>query len=331
MKRVGIGIIGAGFISDTHARVLRDLRDLAEIRGVFSRSLEKTKFFAEKHGIPKVYSSLSELLSDDSVDAVVIATPNYTHKSIAVECAKSGKNIFLEKPIALSVEEGREIIEEAERNSVKLFIGHVLRFWPEYVKIREIVLSGGVGEPRVARVYRLASFPKWTYWHKYMAYSGGVTVDLAIHDIDYLRWVLGPVSKVYAVGGVYSRHSVDAIDHVMYLLEFENGSIAYGEASWAMPDSFPFTTYLEIAGTKGLATVDNRSTRTLWVYTESRVSEEAPLHRDAYYLQMRSFLRWLLFNEPIPIDPWDALESLRVAIAINESVRRREIVSLRGG
>ncbi len=196
-----------------------------------------------------------------------VSAPGYTHKEIAVESARNGKHIFLEKPMALSLRNVRESINAAEKSRVKLFVGHCLRYWPGYVRVREAVCRGDIGEPRTARTYRLGIFPR-SLWYGYMEYSGGVVVDMAIHDIDFLRWVLGPVKRVYGVGGRYTKSAVDAIDHAMYFLEFESGAIAYGEASWAMPSTFRFTTYLEIDGSKGLLSVDNRSTVSVAEYLE---------------------------------------------------------------
>lgn len=327
-KKVSLNIIGAGFIANELARALMML-DHVEIYGVYSRSIEKAREFARRHNINNIYDDWRRAVSDPHVEAVVIATPNYTHKEISVEAARRGKHIFLEKPIATRLRDAHEIIEEAERNRVKLFVGHCLRYWPEYVRVREMILRGEIGEPRIVRVYRLSSFPKWSIWHRYMSFSGGVAVDLAIHDIDYLRWSIGEVSKVYAVGGVYTRYSVDAIDHVMYILEFENEAIGYGEASWAMPESFPFTTYLEIAGTKGLLYVDNRSTATYNEYIDDKIITSSPYDKNAYYNELKAFIRWILYDEPVEIRPEDALESLRIALAINKSIEKKEIIDVK--
>ncbi|MEM1611431.1 MAG: Gfo/Idh/MocA family oxidoreductase [Sulfolobales archaeon] len=328
MDKVRMGFIGAGFIADVLARTLLQLNEYASIEAVFSREIEKAKHFARRYGIKNVYRDWRDIAGSKEIDAVIIATPDYTHKEIAVECARNGKHIYLEKPIALRLRDAREIIDAASRNNVKLFVGHCLRYWPEYVKVREAVYRGDIGEPRIARAYRLGSFPR-PLWYGYMEYSGGVVVDMAIHDIDFLRWVLGPVRRVYGVGGRYTKNTVDAIDHAIYVLEFESGTIAYGEASWAMPGSFRFTTYLEIAGTKGLLRVDNRSNVSVTKYLENSSSSYAPIYRDAFYNELRAFLRWILFGDPVTITPEDALESLRVALAINRSIEKGEIIDLK--
>ncbi len=296
---------------------------------VFSIPRETAIDVAKQYNIPEYTDNWRDIVERKDIDAVLIATPNYTHREIAVEAARRGKHIFLEKPIALRVKEGEEIVMEAEKNRVKLFVGHCLRFWPEYVKVREAIISGYIGEPRVARAYRLAPFPSWTQWHKYADLSGGVVIDLSIHDIDYLRWVLGPIESVYAVGGIFTKYSYDSIDHYMAIMKFENGAIAYVEGSWAMPRSFPFTTYLEIAGTRGLLTVDNRSTLTVGIYRDNSSEFYAPYYNNAYFEEMKAFLDWLQFDKKPPIDPWEAVEALRIAWMIMISIKEGRVVKVR--
>jgi len=328
INKIRVGFIGAGFIADTLANALLKLKEYSSIEAVYSREIEKAKHFAKRFGVEKIYSSWRDLINDNEIEAIVVATPTYTHKEIAVEAAKRGKHVFLEKPISLNIQDAREIVREAEKNHIKLFVGHCLRYWPEYVRVKELVSRGEIGEPRVARAYRLGSYPTWSLWYRYREFSGGVVIDLAIHDIDFLRWVMGSVKRVYGVGGRFSRYSIDVIDHAMYILEFENGAVAYGEASWAMPQKFGFTTYLEIAGTKGLLTVDNKSTASVHEYYNDSSSSYSPLYHDAYYNELKAFLRWILFNESVAISPEDAVESLRIALAVTKSIEKREAIDL---
>lgn len=330
--KLRMALVGAGMIvREAHIKSLKRLSDRVEVVAVYSRRLEVAKNFAKEHGIPLYTDNWREVIGRSDVDAVLIATPNYTHKPIAVEAAKSGKHIFLEKPIALSVEDGEAIVKEAESHGVKLLVGHCLRFWPEYVRIKKAVENGVIGEPRVARAYRLSSFPRWSQWHRYKEFSGGVVIDLGIHDLDYLRWVLGEPVEVYAVGGIRTRYSVDAIDYAMAIIKFRDGAIAYVESSWAMPENFRFYTYLEIAGTKGLLTVDNNTTATVTTYIDDSFWSFAPVDDNAYYLEMKAFLDWVQHDVKPPLEPRDAVESLRLALAIVKSIERGEVVKIAVG
>ena len=328
--KLRIGLIGAGFIVKfAHMPSLKKLGERVEVPVVFSRRLEVARSFAKDNGIPEYTDSWRDVLRRSDIDAVLIATPNYTHKTIAVEAARAGKHIFLEKPIALSVEDGMEIVREAEKQGVKLFVGHCLRFWPEYVRARELVLRGEVGEPRVARAYRRSTFPKWAPWHKDMNLGGGVFVDMSIHDVDFLRWTLGEVEEVYARGGVLKHRDSNAYDYVHAILRFKGGAVAYVEGSWIMPETHPFSTYLEIAGTGGLLRVDNHETSALRVFrTEGTPEDYTPIVRDAYYLELRAFVDCVLKDGEPPVPGEEARRSLEVVLAAVKSIREGRPIRL---
>jgi len=320
-----VGVLGSGFAArELHLPVLSSLSGV-EVSAIFGIPYEDALMLARRFKIPKVTDDWRSVVHDPSIDVVLVATPTYTHRAIAEEAIKAGKHVMLEKPIALTVKDGEELVKAYEAGGVKLMVAHCLRFWPEYVRARELVMAGRVGEPRVARAYRLSSHPG--RWFRFQELSGGVAVDMSIHDLDYLRWTLGEVKRVYAVGGTYSSDSATSIDHFMATLEFENGAVAYVEGSWAMPRNFPFTTYLEIAGTKGLLTVDNQSTSTIEAYIDNSYYRYGPIYRNAYYLEWVAFLDWLNKGVKPPIEPSDAVEALRLALAINKSITEGRVVN----
>jgi predicted dehydrogenase len=320
-----VGVLGSGFAArELHLPVLSSLSGV-EVSTIFGIPYEDALILARRFKIPKVTDDWRSVVHDSSIDVVLVATPTYTHRAIAEEAIKAGKHVMLEKPIALTVKDGEELVKAYEAGGVKLMVAHCLRFWPEYVRARELMMAGEVGEPRVARAYRLSSHPG--RWFRFQELSGGVAVDMSIHDLDYLRWTLGEVKRVYAVGGTYSSDSATSIDHFMATLEFENGAVAYVEGSWAMPRNFPFTTYLEIVGTKGLLTVDNQSTSTIEAYIDNSYYRYGPIYRNAYYLEWVAFLDWLNKGVKPPIEPGDAVEALRLALAINKSITEGRVVN----
>ncbi len=319
-----VGVIGSGFAArELHLPALSKIADV-ELKAVFGIPYEDALYLAKLYNIPKATDDWRSIINDPSIDVVLVATPTYTHREIAVEAVKAGKHVMLEKPIALTIRDGEEVVKAYEAGKVKLMVAHCLRFWPEYVRARELIMGGRIGEPRVARAYRLSSHPG--RWFRFQNLSGGVAVDMSIHDLDYLRWVLGNVTRVYARGGVYSSTSVDSIDHFMALLEFENGAVAYVEGSWAMPRNYPFTTYLEVVGTKGLLTVDNQSTATVEAYLGGSTFRYGPFFKDAYYQEWVAFINWIDKGVKPPIEPQDAVEALRLALAINKSIAEGRVV-----
>jgi predicted dehydrogenase len=322
---IRVGILGSGFAArELHLPVLSMISD-GEVASIFGIPYEDALFLARRFKIPKVTDDWRSVINDPNVDVILVATPTYTHRAMAEEAIKAGKDVMLEKPIALTVRDGEEIAKMHEASGVKLMVAHCLRFWPEYVRARELIMAGRIGEPRVIRAYRLSSHPG--RWFRFQELSGGVAVDMSIHDLDYLRWTFGSVRRVYAIGGIYSSDSATSIDHFMATLEFDNGAIAYVEGSWAMPRNFPFTTYFEVSGTGGLMTVDNQSTATVEAYVDNSYYRYSPMVRNAYYLEWIAFLNWVSKGVKPPIEPSDAVEALRLALSINKSITEGRVVN----
>lgn len=320
-----VGVLGSGFAArELHLPVLSRINDV-ELSAIFGIPYEDALSLAKRFNIPKATDDWRSVINDSSIDVVLIATPTYTHKIIAEEAIKAGKDVMLEKPITLTVKDGEDLVKAYEAGGVKLMVAHCLRFWPEYVRARELIMSGRIGEPRVIRAYRLSSHPG--RWFRFQELSGGVAVDMSIHDLDYLRWTFGSVKRVYAIGGTYSSESATSIDHFMATLEFDNGAVAYVEGSWAMPRNYPFTTYLEVVGTNGLMTVDNQSTATVEAYIDNSYYRYSPMMKDAYYLEWIAFLNWVNKGAKPPIEPSEAVEALRLALSINKSIMEGRVVN----
>lgn len=323
MKKVKVLVVGTGFICRMeHLPALIKMPNV-EVVGIVSRNLKRAKELAEKFGIKNYYDDYYTALEKSNADAVDITWPTYLHKQAVVDAAKYGKHVIVEKPIALRLKDADEMINATKRSHVKFMVAHCLRFWPEYVLIKKLVDAGEIGEPRVARAYRLSQFPPWSpeKWHKDMKKSGGVIIDLSIHDIDYLRWLIGEVDTVFARGGTYGTHGGDAIDHAHIVLKFKNGAIGYVEGSWIMPDSYNFATYFEVAGTKGLLTVDPRMLASVVIYQKGKFRQELTPHSDnAYYLELKAFIDSIIKDEEPPIPGEEAKKSLEVALAAIKSI-----------
>jgi len=256
------------------------------------------------------------------VDIVDVCTPTYTHKDIVLRCLEHGKHVIVEKPISLRLSDAREMIRKAGNSGLKLMVAHVLRFWGEYVLAKRLISEGAVGEPSVARAYRQSAFPSWAWenWHDYLEKGGGVFVDMSIHDVDFLRWSLGEVEEVYAQGGTYVRRNASSHDYTHALLKFRSGAIAYVEGSWIMPEDYPFTTFLGVAGTKGMLHVDNQSTATVSLHRRGRVEKLTPFDKDGYYLELQAFADSVVNDTPPPVSGEEGLRTLEVVLAALKSV-----------
>lgn len=324
MDPLGFSILGSGEAARIHASSLKRLSRVARPVVVYSRSLERAREFAREHGIPKATNDLEEAVASSDVDAVVVALPNELHARASLEAIRRGKHVFVEKPMALSLKDAVEMIRESERAGVRLVVGNCLRYWPEYARVRGLIAGGSLGEPRVARAYRLSGFPGG--WRASRS-SGGVVMDSMILDLDYLVWILGDVEKVYALGAELGGMAQGVYGHVMAILSFKEGAIAYTEASWSMPKGYQGY-YLEVAGTEGLAVVDSRAGKTLEVYTSGSIMAEAPQDEDAYLAEMKAFIEWIMGRGEPPTTGYEAIKSLAAALAILRSTELGRPVGL---
>jgi len=290
--KLGVAVLGYGFMGTTHLSAWKYIEE-CELKAVMGRTLEKVKKVAEKFGID-AYNNFEELLKRDDIDIIDVCTPTSTHAKYAIASMEAGKHVFLEKPIALSLKDADAMIESAKKNKVKFMVGHVLRFFPEYMKIKELVDQGMVGEPVIARAFRGGPIPEWSPWFLDKSQSGGVAVDLAIHDVDFLMWIFNQrVERVYAKVERLVHKDITAEDYALITLRFEKGGIALVEANWALPKQFPFTMKFEVDGTKGMIVSDNQSPVPVKLITNETTAGFAP-----------ETLPWRPAVHPFPIDPF---------------------------
>jgi UDP-N-acetylglucosamine 3-dehydrogenase len=261
---------------------------------------------------------------------VVIATPTHTHADLAIYAAKKGKHIFLEKPMARTVEECNDIIKAAKDNNVKLFIGHVLRFWPSYssIKCHLDVNPQAIGPVKMMRLLRLSGIPSWSDWFLDVKKSGGVVLDLSIHDIDYALLTFNKMpqsvycdTKKMDIKGF----SVPVISSTT--LQFDKG-IAYCEASWACKSTFPFTSNAEIIGETGLVKFDSNSTIPINIYSNTERKVMDPYSEDGYYWEMDSFITSILNNKDPSITGVDGKKAVAICIAAIKSSEENILVKV---
>ncbi|MFP9190152.1 Gfo/Idh/MocA family protein [Natronosalvus vescus] len=310
---VRIGIVGSGFMAETHADAYAGIDD-ATIVAVASPSTADE--FVDSTGLEAAtYSSADELLEDGTVDAIDICSPTPTHRPIVEQAAEHGVDAFCEKPIAGTLEDARAIADVAEESGISLMVGHVLRFFPQYERIRGVVDDGGIGTPGVARARRLSPFPSWGHdnWYADRDRSGGVLVDLAIHDLDYLRWVVGDVDRVFARRSIW-----DGGEHAHVTLRFEDGAVGYVEASWGLPESQELTHSLEIAGDDGLLEYDGNDAA-VTTMTAGGTETASPVDAGGYQRELEAFVESVRTGTEPPVTAQDAIETLRLSIAANRS------------
>ena len=238
-----VAIIGPGNIAHTYMQALAD-SETVKIISVLGRREETAKIFAEKYGI-NCYTDADLMYSTEKPDAVLICTPTFTHEEIAKKAIENKVNIMCEKPFVLDVDKAENLFNLANKNNVKIMVMQVVRFWPQYVQIKQLVDNGKLGEITNVYTHRLSAHPDWCVWHKDPDKSGGGLYDLHIHDIDWLYYVFGKVKNVYAVG---RQTESGCWNNVSAVLNFECGISAVSEGFMDITGSWNFCTDVRING-----------------------------------------------------------------------------------
>lgn len=328
-QRMRVGMLGAGFISDYHIAGLQEAG--ADVVSIFSRTEARAQEKAQRFGIPHYTADYQGVLARDDVEAVVIATPDFTHKEIAVAAATAGKPSLIQKPMARNSQECLRIIEAAEKAGVPFYVSWMHRYFEEVVKIRELLAERILGRIYSIRQRNATPGAPLAWFYSKEKVGGGGLMQLGIHGIDLLRYLFGEIEAVKATtarmkdqvtladGSVITP---DSEDIAMAIYRLASGTIAVHETAWnevAGTDRFR----MEIYGTRGTA----------WLRTErGLLSLYAPdyLGRDGWFepdlpkhpfgwRQHHHFLAMVRGEEPPDSSARDGLASVLVAEAIYRS------------
>lgn len=320
-----IGLVGAGVMAKMHLPGWQAAG--ARLTGIFSRRSEAAHTLAREYGI-QVFPTYEALL--DAVDIVDLCTPTHLHHPMAMQAFAAGKHVVCEKPVALTLEDASQMIAAAEAAGVRFFVAMVLRFFPQYQLALDMVNDGRVGEVRAMRLKRVAfPPPEEKDWYFDETRSGGMMVDLMLHDFDFARAVGGEVTRVYA--------RADGNRYALATLRFADGAMALVEGGWANPPGV-FRTGLDIAGSDGVIEWDSDATGTIRSFTGPPTGDGprevglplSPLAEDPYTAQIVHAYRAIQKGERFLVTPKDALEALRIALAARKSARTGRVVSLKG-
>ncbi len=257
MKPVNIALIGTGYIADYHVRGLLEQPGV-KITGVAAATASSVKKFAEKYKIKGVLTTdVSLLAKRDDIDAAVISTPNKYHAPYALEFMSHGKDVFLEKPMAMNAREGEEILKTAEKTGRLVMTGHMWRFDEEVNYMKEAVASGVLGRIVTTRGYGIHVNwgPGGWFTQKELA-GGGALIDMGVHAIDTVRYILGdPLPRtVYArIGTYFGDYDVD--DTAVLLITWDNGTVSVIESGWWQPHAGGPEAATRLSGTKAYGSV----------------------------------------------------------------------------
>ncbi|MEV6281093.1 Gfo/Idh/MocA family oxidoreductase [Kribbella sp. NPDC051770] len=238
-----VGMVGAGNIAHVHVEAWKALG-----ARVLVHSVDGADELAAEYGL-EVAGTLDELLA--AVEFVDIVTPSATHHEVTLAAIKAGRDVICEKPLTLTAAASHELSTAAAAAGVKLYPAHVVRFFPAYQAAYEAVRAGRIGQVAVARFSRQASSPAGKGWYRDVARSGGVIMDLMVHDLDQARWLCGEVESVYAVQSPPSVDGISPVNVAAHVtLTHSGGAISHLRATWGAPGT-PFKTTFAIAGATG--------------------------------------------------------------------------------
>jgi myo-inositol 2-dehydrogenase/D-chiro-inositol 1-dehydrogenase len=323
MKTINVGIIGAGRIGRLHAENLRYRIPEAELVAISDIFVEAAEAAATKLGLPRAYQDHRRILDDESVDAVLICSSTDTHAQMIQEVAEAGKQIFCEKPIALDLGEIDRALAAVKRAGVTLQVGFNRRFDPNFRRVKEIVASGQIGTPHILRITSRDPQPPPI---AYVEVSGGIFLDMTIHDFDMARFLMGAeVEQVYVAGGVLVDPAIGEagdIDTAITTLRFANGAI--GTIDNSRQAVYGYDQRVEVFGSGGCVTADNAYPNSALVSDAGRVYRDLPLnffmdrYVESYVAEMKAFITCVVEGEPPPVTGIDG----RVPVVMGYAAKR---------
>jgi len=332
-QKLNVGLIGAGRIGRLHAGNLAVRIPEANLVAVSDVLLEAAERVAAELAVPVVYQDYRHILEDKSVEAVLICSSTDTHAQIIEEAAQAGKQIFCEKPIALDLGAIDRALAAVERADVKLQIGFNRRFDSNFRRVREVVAAGEIGEPHVLRITSRDPQPPPI---EYVKVSGGIFLDMTIHDFDMARFLIGSeVEEVYAAGGVLVDPAIGQagdVDTALVTLHFANGVL--GAVDNSRQAVYGYDQRVEVFGSGGCVTADNNYPNTAVISDAARVHRDLPLnffvdrYAESYVVELKAFVKCILNDSPPPVTGLDGRAPVVMGYAAKKSLAEGRAVKL---
>jgi UDP-N-acetylglucosamine 3-dehydrogenase len=319
---LGFAIIGAGGIGKHLAGQLRQIESLPiALRGFYDENSDAANAASQQLEC-QAYPSLNALLHDEAVQAVIIATPPFTHAMLTLQALAHGKHVFCEKPMALRLEDCDAMLQAAQKANRLLMVGHVLRLFPLFWHAKCLIEEGRIGRVLALNVrrtgYDLGFFSRG--WRAAEEQGGGLILEMNVHELDYMRFLGGEVRRVFAQG-IHPLPQTRFIQHWQALLTFETGAMGALEAS--LIDPLGHYTVC-IVGEQGSILHGGFSGELVLRTTEGVEEHFTPEQLnlpDPYRWELTAFARAILEGEPLPFDGWDGRQAVALARACLQSIQ----------
>ncbi|MFC7524806.1 inositol 2-dehydrogenase [Parapedobacter sp. GCM10030251] len=321
-----IGIIGLGRIGTIHYNNIT--QQITEAEVVMVADVRNDALPAHVQ-----FARADQVINHPEIEAVVICSPTDTHADYVEQCARAGKHVFCEKPLDLSLTRIQQTLAVVQQQGIKLMLGFNRRFDTNFMKLRSLVGEGKIGDVHIVKITsRDPAPPSLTY----LQHSGGLFMDMSIHDFDMARYIMNKeVVQVYAAAATLTGGVVAAagdIDTAVVTLTFEDGSMAVIDNS--RQAAYGYDQRLEVFGSKGMALVDNNKPDNHVYYHEHGAQSSLPLHffmeryTASYLTEMQAFVKAVKGGHELPVSGEDGLKAARIAVAAQQSVRQGAPVTL---
>jgi len=329
MEKIRFALVGSGAIAPTHAQVLSRI-ETAELAAVYSRSCAKGRALAEQFG-SRFFANYQELL-ESSIDAVAICTPSGVHADFAVQAARAGKHVLIEKPLEISLERADAIIKACEQYGVQLGVIFQRRFSPGVVRLKEMVTQGKLGKLSFAgcyaKLYRSQEYYDSGAWRgTWQLDGGGVLMNQGIHYVDLLQYLAGPVTEVTAHCATAGHERIEVEDTAAATVAFANGAIGVIEAT---TNAYPgLASKIELYGSEGTAIIENDDLvyyclKSGEQYSASAAAEQVGVSSpqvtdENHEQQFRQFITAIQNKESFKVSGTEGRKSLEIILALYKS------------
>jgi myo-inositol 2-dehydrogenase/D-chiro-inositol 1-dehydrogenase len=332
-SKVRFGVLGLGRIGKIHIENLVNRIPGAEVVAICDVDAATLQTVAAQYEIESTFADHRELMDLAEVDAVAICSPTDQHYQMIVDAAARGKQIFCEKPIDLSLEKVQAVNREVARRGVRMMVAFNRRFDPNFLKVRQSITSGLVGEPQVLRITSRDPAPPPEH---YIRASGGIFMDMTIHDFDMARYLMGSeVTEVYTRAAVMVDPMIGKCgdwDTAVITLTFENGAFAVIDNS--RQAVYGYDQRVEMFGSKGMVAAANNIQDTQILCDRAGIHTSLPLnfflerYAESYLLEMHAFIDCIVNQEPVPVGGEDGVKAVMIAMAAGISARENRPVKI---